>query len=158
MCQIMLEDRPFCDQLMEVLEIDFFESVDIRAFVRILTEYKEKYSPTPHPSYEMMASLITSNIKSLDKSTAEKLKKLFFSFKDRHIENKEHVVNTSIDFCRKQALKKAMMKSVNLLQTCSFDEISKTINDALKLGSDSNFGYDYLADTLKKSEIEIYKN
>lgn len=27
-----------------------------------------------------------------------------------------------------------------------FDEISKTINDALKLGSDNNFGYDYLTD------------
>jgi replicative DNA helicase len=39
-----------------------------------------------------------------------------------------------------------MMKSVGLLQSCSFDEISKTINDSLKLGSDTNFGYDYLAD------------
>ena len=39
-----------------------------------------------------------------------------------------------------------MLKSVSLLQSCSFDEISKTINDSLKLGSDNNFGYDYLAD------------
>jgi predicted ATP-dependent serine protease len=39
-----------------------------------------------------------------------------------------------------------MMKSVGLLQTCSFDEISTEINNALKLGSDNNFGYDYLAD------------
>jgi hypothetical protein len=39
-----------------------------------------------------------------------------------------------------------MIESVNLLQSCSFDEISKVINDALKLGSDNNFGYDYLAD------------
>ena len=38
------------------------------------------------------------------------------------------------------------MKSVGLLQTCSFDEISTEINNALKLGSDNNFGYDYLAD------------
>ena len=146
LCQIMLEDRPFCDQIMEVLEIDFFESVDIRAFVRILTEYKEQYSPTPHPSYEMMASLITSNIKSLDKSTAEKLKKLFFSFKDRQVENKEHVINTSIDFCRKQALKKAMMKSVKLIQNSSFDEIEKEIKSALTLGTDNNFGHDYRKD------------
>ena len=38
------------------------------------------------------------------------------------------------------------MKSVNLLQTCSFDEISKVINDALKLGSENNFGHDFIAD------------
>jgi replicative DNA helicase len=39
-----------------------------------------------------------------------------------------------------------MLTSVGLLQNCSFDEISKTINDALKLGSENNFGYDYMAD------------
>ena len=38
------------------------------------------------------------------------------------------------------------MRSVNLLQTCSFDEISKVINDALKLGSENNFGHDFIAD------------
>ena len=39
-----------------------------------------------------------------------------------------------------------MLKSVNLLQNCSFDEISTVINEALKLGSNTDFGYDYLAD------------
>ena len=38
------------------------------------------------------------------------------------------------------------MKSVGLLQSCSFDEISKVINDSLKLGSENNFGYDYMID------------
>ena len=38
------------------------------------------------------------------------------------------------------------MKSVGLLQSSSFDEISQVINDALKLGSENNFGYDYMAD------------
>ena len=38
------------------------------------------------------------------------------------------------------------MKSVGLLQSCSFDEISKIINDSLVLGSETNFGHDYLAD------------
>ena len=33
-----------------------------------------------------------------------------------------------LDFCRKQNLKGAMLKSVDLLQSCSFDEISKIIN------------------------------
>ena len=55
----------------------------------------------------------------------------------------------------KQALKKAMMKSVALLQTCSFDEISKTINDALKLGSDNNFGYDYLTDFEERFKLVL---
>jgi replicative DNA helicase len=58
----------------------------------------------------------------------------------------DYIKETSLDFCRKQKLKEAMMKSVGLLQTCSFDEISKVINDALKLGSENNHGYDFIAD------------
>jgi len=154
LCQAMLEDRPFCDQIMEVLEVDFFESVDMRAFVQILVNYKEKYSPTPHPSYEMMEGLIKSNVKKFDKSTGGRLKKLFISFKNRQIENKEHVISTSIDFCRKQALKKAMMRSVKLIQDSSFDEIEKEIKAALTLGTDNNFGHDYITDAASRFEIQ----
>ena len=40
----------------------------------------------------------------------------------------DYIKETALEFCRKQKLKEAMMKSVNLLQTCSFDEISKVYN------------------------------
>ena len=58
----------------------------------------------------------------------------------------EFVQEKSLDFCRKQKLKEAMMRSAKLLQSSSFDEISKVINEALKLGSDNDYGYDYLKD------------
>ena len=41
------------------------------------------------------------------------------------------------------------MKSANLLQKASFDEISLLINDALKLGSDNSYGYDYKLNTIR---------
>jgi replicative DNA helicase len=47
-----------------------------------------------------------------------------------------------------------MLKSVKLLQTASFDEISKTINEALKLGTTSDFGYDYLVDFERRFQIK----
>jgi replicative DNA helicase len=43
-----------------------------------------------------------------------------------------------------------MLESVKLLRSSSFDEISAVINDALKLGSDNNFGYDYVKDFEKR--------
>jgi replicative DNA helicase len=39
-----------------------------------------------------------------------------------------------------------MMQSVKLIKTSSFDEIQKVIHEALKLGTDNNFGHDYLKD------------
>ena len=39
-----------------------------------------------------------------------------------------------------------MIKSVKLLKTSSFEQISSVINGALKLGSDNNFGHDFIKD------------
>jgi hypothetical protein len=62
------------------------------------------------------------------------------------LRDSDYIKDTSLDFCKKQKLKEAMMKSVGLLNSSSFDEISKVINDALKFGADSNYGYDYKKD------------
>ena len=58
----------------------------------------------------------------------------------------------AVDFCRKQVLKGAIMESVKLLKSSSFDDISKVIEDAMKLGTDNNFGHDYHKDVLRRFE------
>ena len=62
------------------------------------------------------------------------------------IQDRDYIISKSVDFCRKQVLKKAMMKSVPLLDKCSFEEIEKLISDALRLGISSDYGYDYIKD------------
>ena len=49
LCQLMLEDRPFCDQIEEVLNINFFEKAYLRAFSKIILDYREQYKN--HPTY-----------------------------------------------------------------------------------------------------------
>jgi len=46
--RLMMEDRPFCDQIEEVLELEFFDSSYLRAFVEIILNYREKYEQHPH--------------------------------------------------------------------------------------------------------------
>ena len=62
------------------------------------------------------------------------------------VDGSDYIKEVSLDFCRKQKLKEAMLESVKLLKSSSYDEISSVINGALKLGADNNYGYDYLAD------------
>ena len=57
-------------------------------------------------------------------------------------------------FCRKQKLKEAIVKSVKLLQKSSFDDVSKVINDALKLGANNDYGYDYVKDFEERFQIK----
>jgi len=70
------------------------------------------------------------------------------------IDGEDFVKKTSLDFCKKQKLKEAMIKSVKLLQNSSFDEIASVINDALKLGTDNDAGYDYIKDFEERFQIK----
>lgn len=142
--QIIYEDRPFADQITEVLDVNFLELEYLRIFVRRIIDYRERYGT--HPSAQAMITILRTDLDSEDDTVKQQVREYFTKINSRELTDVSYIKEQSLDFCRKQNLKEAMMKSVNLLQTCSFDEISKTINDSLKLGSDNNFGYDYMAD------------
>ena len=144
-CHLMLSDRPFCDQVSEVLNVEFLDYEYLRVFVQLLVSYRGKYKV--HPSYDIMESRIRTECNKYTKALKEQLLRFYASIlsTDR-IENSQYIKDSSIDFCRKQVLKGAMMKSVKLIKSSSFDEIQKVIEEALKLGTDNNFGHDFLKD------------
>lgn len=142
--QLIYDDRPFADQITEVLDINFLELEYLRVFVDKIINYRVRYNI--HPSMEAVTTILNTDLESESEVIQRQVREYFRKIQYRELSDIEYIKEQSLDFCRKQNLKKAMMRSVALLQTCSFDEISKTINDALKLGSDNNFGYDYLTD------------
>ncbi|MAH46306.1 hypothetical protein CMI37_10775 [Candidatus Pacearchaeota archaeon] len=142
--QIIYEDRPFADQITEVLNIGFLELEYLRVFTDRIINYRDRYGT--HPSAEAVITIIRTDLENEDKIIQKQVREYFAKITARECTDIAFIKEQSLDFCRKQNLKEAMLKSVSLLQTCSFDEISKTINDSLRLGSDNNFGYDYLAD------------
>lgn len=142
--QLIFEDRPFADQITEVLDVNFIELEYLRAFLRKTLQFRNKYDK--HPSVDAMLTIIKTELDEEDEVLQQQVQEYFSRMHKREVTDVGYIKETSLDFCRKQNLKEAMLTSVGLLQNCSFDEISKTINDALKLGSENNFGYDYMAD------------
>jgi len=154
LCQLILQDRSFCDQIGEVLDIEFLELKYLRVFVNKIYEYKEKYKT--HPSIDVMISILRSELDD-ENEAIQKLTRDFFvriSRADFEVTDEEYIKDTSLDFCRKQKLKEAMIKSAKLIQTSSFDEISEIVNKALKLGAENNFGYDYVEDFEERFETK----
>ena len=152
MCQLMLEDRPFYDQISEVLNINFFEKKYLQIFIETLMRHREKYST--HPNFEVMMTLLRTELNHHDKATSKQVREFFARIKSSDgIEEAQWIKDKAIDFCRKQVLKAAMLQSVKLLKSSSFDEIEKVIQDALKLGTDNNFGHEYHKDALARFEI-----
>jgi archaellum biogenesis ATPase FlaH len=150
--QIIFEERSFCDQIMEVMDVKFFELEYLRVFLIKLEEYRQKYKS--HPTIETMHSILLSECSEGNEAVNKQLSDYFFSFSSRQIIDRDFIKDASLDFAKKQDLKKAMLKCVPLIGTSSFDEISKILNASLSLGLDTNFGYDYLRDFEMRYEVK----
>lgn len=144
LCHLILTDRPFADQMYEVIDINFLELKYLQTFIRLIQNYREKYGV--HPSEDIMKTVIRSELGKELESVQQQIRNFFARIYRADTGDAEYIKATALDFCKKQKLKGAMLKSVKLLENSSFDEISQVINEALKLGSDSNHGHDYIRD------------
>ena len=43
LCQLVLQDRPFADQISEVLDYNFFELKYLQVFIKKIFSYRDKY-------------------------------------------------------------------------------------------------------------------
>jgi len=154
LCSIILDDSVFAAQIGEVLDVSFLELKYLRVFVQKVYDYRKKYGI--HPSRDTMSMILRADIAGETEVIQKQVREYFarITISDLSLDGAEHIKDTSLDFCRKQKLKEAMIKSVELIKSSSYDEVSKVINDALKLGTDNNHGYDYIVDFEKRFEIK----
>jgi len=154
LCHLILEDRPFADQIFEVLDVNFLELTYLKVFIKKIKEYKKQYGV--HPSKKIMTSILRTGLTAEQESVQKLLRDYFARLlaNQTEIDGADYIKDTALDFCKKQKLKEAMIQSVDLIKKSSFDEISKIINDALKLGTSNDIGYDYLADFEKRFELK----
>ena len=144
LCMVILDDRPFADQIEEVLDVNFLELRYLKLFLKVIFQYRQKYGV--HPSRQILGTILRSGIDDENEMTQHQVREYYARVMAGTPENQEYIKDTALDFCRKQNLKSAMVKSIGLLQSSSFDEIARVINDSLKLGADNNAGYDWKKD------------
>ena len=101
LCHLMLQDRAFCDQISEVLDVEFIQYEHLRIFTNMLLDYRDKYRK--HPSYETMATIITSEVGNYTEALKKQITQFYSKVINNHeIESSEFIKDHAIDFCRKQ--------------------------------------------------------
>ena len=150
----ILFDRNFANQMEEVLDTSYLELKYLQVFVDLMFQHKQDY---PHPTYEAMVSVVRTQTDDYSSSIIKQVIDFMARIKSNAIgdEDQEYVMEKSLDFCKKQKLKEAILKSVGLLQSQSFEQIQKVINDAMNLGADNNHGHDYHKDVLDRFELKM---
>ena len=150
----ILFDRNFANQMEEVLDTSYLELKYLQVFVDLMFQHKQSY---PHPTYEAMVSVVRTQTEDYSDSIIKQVIEFMARIKSNAIgdDDEEYVKEKSLDFCKKQKLKEAILKSVDLLQSQSFDQIQKVINEAMNLGADNDHGHDYHEDILDRFEMKM---
>ncbi len=154
---LVFQDRTFSDQIREVLDIDFLELKYLRVFVEQIFSHRDQFGL--HPSQDTMTTLLRTGLDKHNEVVQKQVRDYYARIMSTDsISDSDYIKKASLDFCRKQKLKGALLESADLINDtsngASYDEIKSKIDTALKLGSDNNFGYDYVIDFEKRFELK----
>lgn len=149
----ILDDYRFAQQIGEVIDYNFFELRYLRVFVKLIYEFKNNFGR--YPARDTFESLLRTNIEAESELTQNQVRNFYAQFVSggNNIDI-EFVKTNAIEFCKKQKLKDAMIKSVDLIKKSSFDEIRSLIDNALKLGTNPDVGYLYDEQFEERYEIK----
>ena len=136
----LLSDNSFIAQISDIMDPDYFESDSNKFLIKTIMDYFIKYKNVP--TLEVL-KIKTDEIQNdvLKVAVVESLKE---SWRNIEATDLQFVKERTIDFCKNQTLKNAIIQSVDLLESKNYDSIKKIIDDALRAGSDRNLGHEYL--------------
>ena len=139
---LIMQDPLFANQIGEVLDYNFFELKYLRIFTKKIFDYKVKFGK--YPSQATVETILRSEMDDENEAIQKQIREFYARFASGAAGvDDEYVKTNSVEFCKKQKLKEAMIKSVELLKQSSFEEIRSLIDNAIKLGTNSDFGYSY---------------
>lgn len=149
----ILEDAQFANQIGEVLDYNFFELKYLRVFVKNIYEFKNKFGS--YPNKTTFESLLRTGISGEQDIVQKQVRNFYAQFvASGNSIDSTYVRSSAIEFCKKQKLKEAMLKSVELLKKSSFEEIRSLVDTALKLGTNPDVGYLYDEQFEERYEIK----
>ena len=145
----LLKNKKFLLNIRDVILPSFFENQAHQWIAKEALQYFDEYHNTPTLDF------LKIEVKKLDNEVlktaiVDQLKEVYKLVND----DQEYVEQEFSSFCKNQALKNALLRSVDLLQDGMFDDIRFTIDNALKAGQDKNIGHEYLKDVESRYKEE----
>jgi replicative DNA helicase len=137
----LLKNKKFILNIRDVIIPSYFENQAHQWLVKEALQYFDEFHSTPTLDF------LKIEVKKLDNEVlktaiVDQLKEVYKMVN----EDQEYVENEFSSFCKNQALKNALLKSVDLLADGMFDDIRLQIDNALKAGQDKNIGHEYIKD------------
>ena len=136
----LVSDKKFIQTISDILEPDYFDSDSNKWLCKTIRDYFFEYKTTP--TLEVMKVKIDEvENEILQVSVVDNLKESWRNIKSTDL---KFVQEQTLEFCRNQVMKHAIMDSVDLIEVGQYDQIKKLVDNAMKAGADRDLGHDYI--------------
>jgi len=144
--QGLVSDNQWAAQMVEVMRPNFFDIEYLRFLTEKYFAYHNKYKCFP-----TLGLLVTVIKDELADGADDILKDQIIEFllrvkANRHPGDIAYVKDKTLDFCKRQAFKAALEKSVDLIQGENFEEVVSLMKSAVSLGIPHSTGHDFFED------------
>ena len=135
-----MTDKKFLEQVVDMLDDQYYDGDAKKWIIRHSKEYFIKYNKAiTIDAFKVGVSSIEQEV--LKTSVIETLKEVYQTYEAPDL---EFVQDKTIDFFKNQALKTAIMESVEILEyDGDFDKIKSIIDEAMKAGMERDIGHNY---------------
>jgi len=136
----LMSDIKFIQTISDILEPDMFDSDSNKWLVKSIRDYFYEYKKQP------TLEVVKYKIDEIDNDVLKSgvVDKLRDVWKNIEATDLEFVQSETLDFCKNQTLKSAILESVDMLENKNYDGIKSLIDNAMKAGSERDLGHDYI--------------
>ena len=150
--QSLIIDHKFAEQMIEVLDLDYFGIEYLKKTVKILFTYYGKYNA--FPSFNTLKCVVDKFID--DGILKEQITSYLENIKKNPLNGDlEFIKEESLDFCRKRKLIIALGEATNLIEERKYDDIHSLVQKALLVGSERDLGHNFIEDFESRMIPEI---
>ena len=136
----LLLNNKFIKTVYDILEVSYFDSDSNKFLVKEIKKYFDKYKI--QPTMEAMKVIIDDLDNDVLKTSV--VDSLRNAWQHRESPDLEFVQEKTLEFCRNQVIKSAIMDSVELLDTQQYDKIKGVIDTAMRAGVERDIGHEYI--------------
>lgn len=160
--QIVLTDKFFSEQVIDILKPEYFETDYLQLIVKQFYKYKSSYEKSP--SLDTLITVIKLYLNenksllddALESEIADFIKKIK---KNPKVEDEDYIKDEAVKFCKDGEMASAIIKSAKILQEkksdTKYEEIRSIMDRAMKAGTENNYGTDYMKDFENRYKPEL---
>lgn len=144
--QALLGDQRFAEQMQEVFDAGYLEPKYLVFLAEHFFDYAKKYKA--FPTLQLLVTIIRDELRvGTDIAVRDQIVEYLQRIRsDPDIGDLPYVKDKSLDFCRRQALKRALEETVDQIQDGKYDTIVENIKRAVTVGTTPSLGHDFFSD------------